>query len=126
MTKHSPVNDELTQQVLKLEDLLRAQGPKSEYWEGIEVEGDSAVDVDHEIGWAEYGEYRLLYRRTKFDQDDHPVSEKTIPVSEVPAALRPLILDLLPLFMEAFAEHLEEGVGDDDEDSEEFEDEDDA
>jgi hypothetical protein len=125
MKTSAPINDALTKDVLKLEELLRQQGPKSEYWEGIEIEGDAATDVDHELGWAEYGEFNLLYRRTQFDRDDQPLTEKVIRVVDAPSALRPQLHALLPLFMEAFAEHLENGDIDEDEESED-QDEDDG
>jgi hypothetical protein len=124
MKNSAPPNDALTKDVLKLEELLRHQGPKTEYWEGIEIEGDLATDVDHELGWAEYGEFNLLYRRTQFDRDDEPLSEKVVRVVDAPSALRPQLHALLPLFMEAFAEHLENSPDDEDEESEDQDDDD--
>ena len=121
---------EMSRDVVELEKLLRTQGPKTEFWQAVEIQGDVAPDVDNEMGWAEYGDgkFRMLYRRTKFDRHDEPVSEKITLLSDAPTPVRPQLTTLLPLFMEAFAEYLQSGEAPDTDDSldDDEEEEDDA
>ncbi|MEO5668773.1 MAG: hypothetical protein ABIR96_11995 [Bdellovibrionota bacterium] len=99
-------NDQLSKDVLEVETLLRREAPKIEFWQAVELESDCAPDIETEIGWAEYGRFRLLFRRTKFDENDDVLSEEKMLLGDAPTALLEELHDFLPLFMEELASHL--------------------
>ena len=123
--------------VRELEVLLRDELGKVEFWQAVEIAGDSSPDVDHEIGWAEHGRFRMLYRRSQFDRNDEPIDEKLMLLVDAPEEIREQLEAYLPMFMEAFAEDLKDtakataleedddgdvdGEGNEDEDDESYE-----
>ena len=118
--KNTPdANDPFSKEVMGLEELLRSQSRRTEFWQAIELEGDMAPDIDNEMGWAEHGKFRLLYRRSKFDRNDELVSEKTVLLLDAPEAVRPQLKEFLPLFMEEFANFLESGEPNEESDDDE-------